>query len=52
MHHHTENEQSMSQDEFEASFDLIECRKCSSQFNLGAQPYYTNLCPKCYSSDE
>ena len=37
----------MSQDEFEASFELITCRECGTKFNLGAQMYYDNLCPTC-----
>mgnify|MGYP006934449374 FL=1 len=38
---------SIGQDEFEASYELIECRECGTQFNLGAQMYYDNLCPSC-----
>jgi len=37
----------MSQDEFEASYELVECRECATKFNLGAQFYYDNLCPEC-----
>jgi phage FluMu protein Com len=37
----------MSQDEFEANYELIECRDCGTQFNLGAQHYYDNKCPEC-----
>lgn len=37
----------MTQDEFEANFQLIECRECGTEFNLGAQMYYDNLCPSC-----
>ena len=37
----------MSQDEFEASFNLVECCICGKQFNLGAQRYFDNKCPDC-----
>lgn len=36
-----------SQDEFEASMDLVDCTECGQEFNLGAQPYYGPRCPSC-----
>jgi hypothetical protein len=41
--------QTMSQNEFEASFDQQECRLCGAPFNLGAQNYYDRLCPSCWN---
>ena len=38
---------SWTQDEFEANFELVECRDCGAEFNLGAQMYYDSLCPDC-----
>jgi Zn finger protein HypA/HybF involved in hydrogenase expression len=52
MHHHEDAASTINHDEFEASFDLVDCRNCGRPFNLGAQTYYTNLCPKCYRSEE
>ena len=37
----------LSQSEFEANFDLVECREFNQEFNLGGQMYYDNLCPSC-----
>lgn len=37
----------MSQREFEAEYQEVECRECGTHFNLGGQDYYDNLCPKC-----
>ena len=41
----------VSQDEFEANLDLVECSECSQQFNLGAQSYYGPRCPRCRTND-
>ena len=42
---------SFTQDEFEASFDLVECNECDAPFNLGAQPYYNGRCPSCQDEE-
>ena len=42
---------SFTQDEFEASFELVECSECDARFNLGAQPYYNGRCPSCQDEE-
>lgn len=37
-----------TQDEFEANYEEVECRECGALFNIGAQMYYSNLCPSCH----
>lgn len=37
----------MNQDEFEAALDIVKCKECGQEFNLGAQMYYGPLCPSC-----
>jgi len=41
-----------SQDEFEASRNLIDCEDCGTEFNLGAQPYFGPRCPSCRRAAE
>ena len=41
----------VSQNEFEANLDLVECSECGQQFNLGAQSYYGPRCPRCRTDD-
>ncbi len=31
--------------------EIIECRKCGTEFDLAAQNYYDNLCPSCVSNE-
>ena len=40
----------VSQDEYEANLDLVDCSECGQQFNLGAQAYYGPCCPTCRTS--
>lgn len=39
-------------DDFEANFQIVECRECGAPFNLGAQPYYGGLCPECNENED
>lgn len=45
--HVTQRSDTMSQGEFEANLDLVECNECGRQFNLGAQSYFGPRCPSC-----
>ena len=37
----------MSQEQFAANLDLVDCEECGTQFNLGGVSYYGPLCPDC-----
>ncbi|EMA56297.1 hypothetical protein [Halococcus thailandensis] len=49
--HATQHTHTVSQDEFEANFDLVGCSECGKQFNLGVQSYYGSRCPSCRTDD-
>ncbi|GAA0448945.1 hypothetical protein GCM10008985_00340 [Halococcus dombrowskii] len=49
--HATQRTHTVSQDGFEANFDLVDCSECGKQFNLGAQSYYGSRCPSCRTDD-
>jgi|AntDeeMinimDraft_5_1070356.scaffolds.fasta_scaffold06267_5 Zn finger protein HypA/HybF involved in hydrogenase expression len=42
-----ETHQTFSQDEFDASMNLVDCEDCGTEFNLGVQPYFGPRCPSC-----
>ncbi|WP_160135672.1 hypothetical protein [Halococcus salsus] len=37
----------MSQEQFAANLDLVDCEECGTEFNLGGQSYFAPLCPDC-----
>ena len=47
----TQRTHAVSQDEFEANLDLVDCSECGRQFNLGAQSYFGPRCPSCRTDD-
>jgi Zn finger protein HypA/HybF involved in hydrogenase expression len=41
-----------SQDEYEASKNLVDCTECGEEFNLGVQPYFGPRCPSCRAATD
>lgn len=41
-----------SQNEFDASINLVDCQECGTDFNLGAKPYFGPCCPSCRRAAE
>jgi Zn finger protein HypA/HybF involved in hydrogenase expression len=46
-HHDKNSRRTFSQDEYEASTNLVDCMECGEEFNLGVQPYFGPRCPSC-----
>lgn len=36
---------------YEHDPDIVECRKCGTEFDLALQNYYDNLCPSCMDEE-